>query len=185
LAGARIYLFVARQTWLSLAGAMPWSPLPAVQHRIPARDKIEIVAIRAASLVWLGALLWVDPFDTLLFLMPCLLVASRIGSEVINLTDHIPGDWNAPFLQATYLEPANGWQRFLARVNRSTASTHLTHHLFPAVHWVHLDRLQSALAPIYRRQNAPVSLFVNSVILGNWFALVRVLRNVERACAAR
>lgn len=183
-AGARIYLFVARQTWLSLKGAMPWSALPDVQHKVPARDKIEMVAIRAAHLLWLGALLWFDWADTLFFLVPCLLIASRIGSEVINLTDHIPGDWNAPFLQATWLEPANGWQRFLVRVNRATASTHLTHHLFPSVHWAHLDRLQSALAPIYRRQNAPVSLFVNSIILGNWFAVVRVLRDVERACVA-
>jgi fatty acid desaturase len=182
VAGAKIYLFVARQTWLSLAGAMPWSPLPAVQHRVSRRDKMEIAATRTASWLLLGALLWFDPVDTLLFFVPCVFIASRVGSEVINLTDHIPGNWNEPFLQATWLEPANGWQRFLAKVNRSTASTHLTHHLFPSVHWIDLNRLQSALAPIYRRQKAPASLFVNSIILGNWFALLVVLRNVERAC---
>jgi fatty acid desaturase len=64
-------------------------------------------------------------------------------------------------------------------VNHFTAATHLTHHLFPQVHWIHIRRLQRRLRRLYLRHEAPHSLIVNSMLLGNPLALLRVLGSLR------
>jgi hypothetical protein len=96
----------------------------------------------------------------------------------MNLTDHLPADLAHPFRQATYFEPASRMERLLSAVNHQTAATHLTHHLFPQVHFAHSRRLQKRLLPLYRRHRAPRSLIVNTTLLGNPLALLLVLRQV-------
>jgi fatty acid desaturase len=103
----------------------------------------------------------------------------------MNLTDHAPSDLTHPFRQATYLEPRTRMEKALSFVNHYTAATHLTHHLFPHVHWSHIRRLQRRLLRLYERWGAPRSMIVNSVLLGNPLGFVKVLRDLRRQRAVR
>lgn len=158
----------------------PMDPcVQALRQRQPAHYR-EVMAVRFAMLLWFIFLLVLDPINTLCFLVPAVLMVGSLGSLVMNLTDHIPGDSHHPFRLATFLEPTTPAERFFSQVNHYTAATHLTHHLFPAVHWMHLPRLQRQLADIYVRHGAPRSLLINSTLLGNPFAFVRLARELDR-----
>ncbi len=150
-----------------------------LKQRRPAHYR-EVVALRFASVLWLALLVALDWRDTLFYFVPFVLVVGSFGSLVMNLTDHIPGDAHHPFRLATFLEPGTRAEAFYSSVNHYTAATHLTHHLFPGVHWVHLPALQRRLAPIYLRHGAPRSLLVNSTLVGNPIRFTRLLRELER-----
>jgi fatty acid desaturase len=151
----------------------------ALAVRRPAEWR-EIVSMRWAFLVWFLLLVALDLRDTLVFLVPSVLVIGSFASLVMNLTDHIPGDARRPFRLATYVEFSNALEELVSAVNHQTCATHLTHHLFPGVHWVHLRALQRELAPIYLRNGTPRSLMVNTTLLGNPLRLITVLRELER-----
>jgi len=163
----------------------PWAPLPdyivALRATRPAHYA-EIRAVRWAGLFWLVGLLLLDPRDTFIFFVPAVVIMPPFASLLMNLTDHIPSVLSHPFRQATHFEPRTRAERFLSALNRHTAATHLTHHLFPHVHWAHLAPLQRDLGPIYARHQAPRSLILNTALIGNWFAFLRVWRQVERLC---
>src|SRR6202043_1555605 len=125
---------------------------------------------------WIVILLALRWRETLFLFLPATLVVALLASLLMNLTDHAPSDLRHPFRQATYLEPRTRLGRLFSWVNHFTAATHLTHHLFPQVHWIHVRRLQRRLGRLYARHEAPHSLIVNSMLLGNPFALLRVLR---------
>jgi fatty acid desaturase len=166
---------VARSAW----GYLPLSPLPPyirVLRRTKPADYWEIVATRWAVPAWIVILLALRWRETLLLFLPATMIVSLLASFLMNLTDHAPSDLRHPFRQATYLEPRGRMRRLFSWVNHFTAATHLTHHLFPQVHWLHVRRLQRRLRPLYSRYQAPHSLIVNSMLLGNPIALLRVLR---------
>lgn len=71
-------------------------------------------------------------------------------------------------------------ERLISFVNHQTAATHLTHHLFPQVHWIHMPRLQRRMRKLYTRYDAPSSMVVNTTLLGNPLALLRVLGSLKR-----
>jgi fatty acid desaturase len=165
---------VARSAW----GYLPLSPLPpyiAALRRTKPADYWEIVVTRWAVPAWIGVLLVLRWRETLLLFLPATMVVALLASFLMNLTDHAPSDLRHPFRQATYLEPHDRRARLFSWVNHFTAATHLTHHLFPQVHWLHVRRLQRRLRPLYRRHQAPQSLIVNSMLVGNPLALLRVL----------
>jgi len=165
---------VVRSAW----GYLPLSPLPSyirVLRRTKPADYWEIVATRLAVPAWIVILLALRWRETLFLFLPATMVVALLASFLMNLTDHAPSDLRHPFRQATYLEPRTRLERLFSRVNHFTAATHLTHHLFPQVHWVHLRRLQRRLLPLYARYQAPRSLIVNSMLLGNPIALLRVI----------
>lgn len=151
----------------------------ALAHRRPAEHR-EVVVLRWTFLGWFLLLLVLDPLDTLIFLTPALLVIGSFASLVMNLTDHIPGDARQPFLLATCLEAVSPFEKLVSAVNHQTCATHLTHHLFPGVHWIHLRALQHRLGRLYLRNGTPRSLMVNSTLLGNPLRLITVLRELER-----
>jgi fatty acid desaturase len=103
-----------------------------------------------------------------------------LGSFIMNLTDHAPSDLTHPFRQATWLEPRTRMERLISFVNHQTAATHLTHHLFPQVHWIHMPRLQRRMRKLYTRYDAPPSMVVNTTLLGNPLALLRVLGSLKK-----
>lgn len=140
----------------------------------------EIMAMRVAFPLVVATLTALDPWDTLLLFVPTVVVVGSFASLVMNLTDHVPGDPRHPFRLATFLEPATPAERVFSAINHHTAATHLTHHLFPQVHWVHLRAVQRELAPIYARQGAPRSLLINSALIGNPLRFAWVLRELER-----
>jgi fatty acid desaturase len=142
------------------------------QHR-------EILLQRWTSTVLFALLLWFAPLETLALYVPAMLLVSSLGSLVMNLTDHIPGDAHHPFRLATYLQPRTRAERFYDAVNHHTAATHLTHHLYPNVHWSHLPALQERLAPAYERQGAPRSMLLDSTLIGNPLAFLRLLRRLN------
>ncbi len=165
---------VARSAW----GYLPLSPLPPyirVLRRTKPADFWEIVATRWAVPAWIVVLLALRWRETLLLFLPATMLVALLASLLMNLTDHAPSDLTHPFRQATYLEPRTRLERLFSWVNHQTAATHLTHHLFPQVHWIHLRRLQRRLGRLYARYEAPRSLIVNSMLLGNPIALVRVV----------
>jgi fatty acid desaturase len=170
---------VARSAW----GYLPLSPLPPyigeLRRGKPA-DYWEIVATRWAVPIWIAVLLVFRLRETLFLFLPATMVVALLASFLMNLTDHAPSDLRHPFRQATYLEPRTRRERLFSWVNHFTAATHLTHHLFPQVHWLHVRRLQRRLCPLYARYQAPRSLIVNSMLLGNPFALLRVLGALRR-----
>jgi fatty acid desaturase len=169
---------VARSAW----GYLPLSPLPsyilALRRAKPA-DYWEIVATRWCVPVWIVVLLALRWRETLFLFLPATMVVALLASFLMNLTDHAPSDLTHPFRQATYLEPRTRLGRLFSWVNHYTAATHLTHHLFPQVHWIHVRRLQRRLRRLYARYDAPHSLIVNSMLLGNPIALLRVLRTLR------
>jgi fatty acid desaturase len=166
---------VARSAW----GYLPLSPLPPyiqVLRRTRPADYWEIVVTRWAVPAWIAVLLALRWRETLSLFLPATLVVALLASLLMNLTDHAPSDLRHPFRQATWYEPRTRLGRLFSWVNHFTAATHLTHHLFPQVHWLHVRRLQRRLRPLYLRYEAPHSLIVNSMLLGNPLALLRVLR---------
>jgi fatty acid desaturase len=184
--GWRGWLALARyliiETGRSIWGFLPLSKLPpyiAVLRRSHPAHYWEIVVTRWAAPVWLAVLLALRWRETLLFFLPATLLVAPLASLVMNLTDHAPSDLRHPFRQATFCEPATPLARCVSWINHYTAATHLTHHLFPQVHWLHVRRLQRRLLPVYRSYAAPRSLIVNSMLLGNPWALVRVLGSLR------
>jgi fatty acid desaturase len=175
------YLLV--ETLDGLRVLVPWRamapPVAALAARRPAHLR-EIRAIRWAFLGWFGLLVVLDWRDTLFYFVPFVLLVGSFASLVMNLTDHIPGDSHHPFRFATYLAPKTRGEELFSAINHQTCATHLTHHLFPRVHWIHLRALQERLLPIYRRNGAPRSLIVNSTLAGNPLGLARVLRELSR-----
>jgi fatty acid desaturase len=166
---------VVRSAW----GYLPLSPLPPyiqVLRRTRPADYWEIVVTRWAIPAWIAVLLALRWRETLSLFLPATLVVALLASLLMNLTDHAPSDLRHPFRQATWYEPRTRLGRLFSWVNHFTAATHLTHHLFPQVHWLHVRRLQRRLRPLYLRYEAPHSLIVNSMLLGNPIALLRVLR---------
>jgi fatty acid desaturase len=172
--GRYLGLEVVRSAW----GYLPLSQLPphiaALRRTKPAHYR-EIVATRWAVPACMAVLVALRWRETLFLLLPASLLVSLLASFLMNLTDHAPSDLRHPFRQATYLEPRRRAARLLCRVNHHTAATHLTHHLFPQVHFIHVRRLQRRLRPLYERYQSPHSLIVNSMLLGNPIALVGVL----------
>jgi len=165
-----------------LRSLMPWRAMDpsvlALRVQRPARYR-EILALRGIGLAWVLVLVWLDWANTLFFFIPTVLVGHTFASLVMNLTDHIPGDSRHPFRLATYHQPKGLVEATCSAVNHHTCATHLTHHLFPRVHWVHLPSVQTALADIFERNAAPRSLLVNSALLGNPAAIGRVLREIK------
>ncbi len=173
--GRYLAVEVARSAW----GYLPLSPLPPyiqVLRRTRPAEYWEIVATRWAVPAWIAVLLALRWRETLSLFLPATLVVALLASLLMNLTDHAPSDLRHPFRQATWFEPRTRLGRLFSWVNHFTAATHLTHHLFPQVHWIHVRRLQRRLRPLYLRYEAPSSLIVNSMLLGNPIALLRVLR---------
>ena len=175
------YLLV--ETLDGLRVLVPWRPMAppvaALAVRKPGHLR-EIRAIRWAFLGWFLALVALDWRDTLFYFVPFVVLAGPFCSLVMNLTDHIPGDSHHPFRFATYLDPSTRAEELYSAINHQTCATHLTHHLFPRVHWIHLRALQERLLPVYRRNGAPRSLIVNSTLAGNPLALALVLRELAR-----
>ena len=162
---------------------VPWRamapPVVALAARRPEHLR-EIRVIRWAFLGWFAALVAADWRDTLLYFVPFVLITGSFASLVMNLTDHIPGDSHHPFRFATYVDPSTRSEELFSAINHQTCATHLTHHLFPRVHWIHLRALQARLLPVYRRNDAPRSLIVNSTLVGNPLGLTLVLRELSR-----
>jgi fatty acid desaturase len=180
--GLRGWLVLARYLGLEVVrsawGYLPLSSLPpyiTVLRRTKPAHYWEIVATRWAVPIWMAVLLALRWRETLFLLLPASLLVSLLASFLMNLTDHAPSDLRHPFRQATYLEPRLRGSRLFSSVNHHTAATHLTHHLFPQVHWIHVSRLQRRLRPLYARYQSPHSLIVNSMLLGNPLALLGVL----------
>jgi fatty acid desaturase len=166
---------VLRSAW----GYLPLSPLPPyirVLHRTKPAHYWEIVLNRWAVPSWIVVLIVLRWRETVFLFLPAMAAVALLASLLMNLTDHAPSDLRHPFRQATYLEPQTPLERLVSTVNHFTAATHLTHHLFPQVHWLHVRRLQRRLRPLYARYDAPRSLIVNSMLLGNPVGLLRVLR---------
>ncbi|HLX08613.1 MAG TPA: fatty acid desaturase [Thermoanaerobaculia bacterium] len=185
--GVRGWLALVRYLGLEMArsawGYLPLSPLPPyirVLRRTKPAEYWEIAITRWAVPAWIAVLLALSWRQTLLLFLPAAMVVALLASFLMNLTDHAPSDLRHPFRQATYLEPRGRLHRLVSWVNHFTAATHLTHHLFPQVHWIHVRRLQRRLRPLYDRYQAPHSLIVNSMLLGNPIALLRVLGTLRR-----
>jgi len=176
-AGFSVFLYALTQVLGSLRSWFPGSTLsPCLQRLKRSRPGhyAEIVAARWANLLVLLLLTAWRPFETLCFFVPAVGVVPLLASLLMNLTDHLPSILSHPFRQATYLEPKTWQERFLAAVNRHSAATHLTHHLFPQVHWTQLRALQRELLPLYERHQAPRSWLSSTVLLGNWFEFFRL-----------
>ncbi len=180
-----------RSFWGYLAGGaldglrllLPWrgmeQSVAALAQRHPAGYR-EVIALRYASVAFFVLLVGLDWRNTLFFYVPAVLIVGSLGSLVMNLTDHIPGDARHPFRFATFIEPVTRREAMLSSINHHTAATHLTHHLFPGVHWVHLPALQRQLAPIYARHGAPRSRILNSTLIGNPLRFAWLLWDLEQ-----
>lgn len=177
--GRYLGLETARSVW----GFFPWSEIPpyirSLKTSKPAHWR-EIAITRWAGPCWLVVLLILRPAETAFLLIPATLLVAPLGSFIMNLTDHAPSDLTHPFRQATWLEPRTRMERLISFVNHQTAATHLTHHLFPQVHWIHMPRLQRRMRKLYTRYDAPPSMVVNTTLLGNPLALLRVLGSLKK-----
>jgi fatty acid desaturase len=181
--GRSFALYLVQGALGGLRALLPWRAMDAsvasLRTKRPDQHR-EIVLQRWTSALLFAALAWLAPLETLALYVPAILLMGSLGSLVMNLTDHIPGDAQHPFRLATYLQPRTRAERFYDAVNHHTAATHLSHHLYPTVHWVHLPALQARLAPIYARQGAPLSRLRNSTLLGNPLAFARLLLELRR-----
>lgn len=175
--------YLAKEIGSSLWDLMPWTRHPENIQRLraarPAHFR-EIALSKWARLVLFLILLAVDPFDTLCFFTPAIILLPVLASFVMNLTDHLPAQLDHPFRQATYYEPATWLERTMSTLNHHTAATHLTHHLFPQVHFAFAPRLQRRLLPLYERHGAPRSFIINTVLCGNPISLGLTLHKIMR-----
>ena len=186
--GSGVLRYALREVFGSLKGSLPWTALPPVLSRLARTRPAQHAEVRLCRWVVFAvplALAALDPLNTLCFFVPLVVIAPLIASLLMNLTDHVPGTLTHPFRQATYAEPKAAFARLLSSINRHSAATHLTHHLFPKVHWTELPALQRELAPTYERHGAPRSMLLeSSALVGNWWALVRLFLRVETECRA-
>ncbi|HEY3595529.1 MAG TPA: fatty acid desaturase, partial [Polyangiaceae bacterium] len=117
----------------------------------------------------------------LLFWLP----VSWLGAPAMNALfcyfGHVPGNPYNKFRASTYVPVLHRWQRALSWLDFHNSAYHLTHHLFPSVHWSELHSLQKRMEPEYARQNSPRSMSFNSMILLNPFALFSTIWRVNRA----
>jgi fatty acid desaturase len=188
MVGHSLWPHFARELLTSLRILNPLRPLAdevAALARTQPSELREVRRMRWAFPLWLALLFALDPWNTLLYFVPFVIMIGGFASELMNWTDHYPGDPLHPFRLATHCEPTTRAERCFARLNHRTAATHLTHHLFPAVHWVHLADLQRTLAPIYARHGAPRSLLLTSLIIGNPWRLYTTIRAIDRQMRAR
>jgi fatty acid desaturase len=179
---AALARYLGKETGRSVWGFLPWSEMPAYLRALKATKPAcyrEIVVTRWAGPAWLLVLLVLRPVETAFLLVPATLLVAPLASFIMNLTDHAPSDLTHPFRQATWLEPRTRKESLISLVNHQTAATHLTHHLFPQVHWIHMRRLQRRMNRLYVRYDAPRSMVVNSTLLGNPVALARVLSRLK------
>ena len=175
--------YVAREVGSSIKDLIPGIQQAGMTWRLrvtrPA-DYYEIIASQWLRAVLIACLLFADPYDTICFFIPVVVLVPPVVSNLMNLTDHLPAQLDHPFRQATYFHPGSSFERALCSLNHYTAATHLTHHLFPDIHFAFLHRLQSRLLPIYRRHEAPKSLIITTVLCGNPLALGCVFAGIIR-----
>jgi fatty acid desaturase len=175
--------YLGKETARSVWGFLPWSEIPlyirSLKTSKPAHWR-EIMITRWAGPLWLVVLLVLRPGETAFLLIPATLLVAPLGSFIMNLTDHAPSDLTHPFRQATWQEPRTRMERLISIVNHQTVATHLTHHLFPQVHWIHMRRLQRRMGRLYIRYDAPQSMVLNTTLLGNPLALLRVLGSLKK-----
>jgi fatty acid desaturase len=139
-------------------------------------------ALHVALCVALGAVLFsVDRFATLAFWLPVSWVIAPAMNALFCYLGHVPGNPHSKYLASTYVPVEGRWQRALCWLDFHNAAFHLTHHLFPGVHWSELERVQKAAEGEYRRRGSPRSLAFNSMILLNPLALVATVWRVNRA----
>jgi len=143
------------------------------------KEYFEILVNRLACLLFLMTLFVVDFYNTLFFYVPFVILIPPIVTFTMSLTDHVPGNPNHKFQLATYFNPQNKLERIYSFVNHYSAATHLTHHLFPYVHWSCLPELQSRITKYYIKFNAPKSIIINSFLLGNPFILFKIVTEIK------
>jgi fatty acid desaturase len=179
--------YLGRELGSSLKDLLPWTRLPENILRLrtvrPAHYR-EIVRLQWARLVLLVVLLVFDPFDTICFFVPTVILIPTMASFLMNLTDHLPAQLDHPFRQATYYEPVTWLERSMSAFNHYTAATHLTHHLFPQIHFAFIRQLQRRLIPLYERHGSPQSFIITTILCGNPFSLLltflKIIRHSQR-----
>jgi beta-carotene hydroxylase len=139
-------------------------------------------ALHVALCVALAAILFsIDPVTTLVFWLPVSWVIAPAMNALFCYFGHVPGNPHSKYLASTYAPVERPWQRALCWLDFHNAAFHLTHHLFPGVHWSELERVQKALEGEYQRRGSPRSLAFNSMILLNPLALLATVWRVNRA----
>jgi fatty acid desaturase len=116
-----------------------------------------------------------------LFWLPVAWVGAPAMNALFCYFGHVPGNPYNKYRASTYVPVDHWWQRALSWLDFHNSAYHLTHHLFPSVHWSELDRLQKKMEPEYTRHRSPRSLAFNSMILLNPFALFATIWRVNRA----
>ncbi|MGY3133950.1 fatty acid desaturase [Bradyrhizobium sp. USDA 4501] len=139
------------------------------------RHKVECIASFVMTLVLAAVLALLDWRAAVLFWLPVTWVGSTLMVAVYNYTDHVPGVPADPYRYATYVPLDSRYRRFLSALDLHNISTHLTHHRAPGIYWTELPRRQATLEAAYRDHGAPVSAALNSAILFNPIAFVRML----------
>ena len=144
-------------------------------------ERSEAALHLALCLTLLIALCVAAPVAGLLFWLP----VSWIGAPAMNALfcyfGHVPGDPYDKYRASTYVPVEHWWQRALCWLDFHNSAYHLTHHLFPSVHWSELHKLQKQMEPEYEQHHSPRSLAFNSMILLNPFALVATIWRVNKA----
>jgi fatty acid desaturase len=127
-----------------------------------------------------AALCFFDRAAGLAFWLP----VSWLGVPAMNALfcyfGHVPGNPYNKFRASTYVPVHHWWQRALTWLDFHNSAYHLTHHLFPSVHWSELESLQKRMEPEYAKHRSPRSLAFNSMILLNPFALFTTIWHVNR-----
>jgi beta-carotene hydroxylase len=122
-----------------------------------------------------------DRTTTLVFWLPVSWLIAPAMNALFCYFGHVPGNPYSRYLASTYVPVTSRWQRLLCWLDFHNSAYHLTHHLFPGVHWSDLGHVQKDLEPEYQRRGSPRSLAFNSMIVLNPFALFSTIWRVNRA----
>lgn len=182
------YEFVLKDIHYYFLDCLPLVKLPKYLIKLKKQNKSnfrEIICTRWFCIVWFCILLLIDYKNTLFYYLPFIVLLPPVITFTMSLTDHVPGNPNHVFRQATYYQPKSKYESILSFLNHHSAATHLTHHLFPQVHWIFLQRLQFRILNIYEKHCAPKSIILNSFLIGNPFRLIKILKELDRLRATK
>lgn len=143
-------------------------------------DYVEILINRLACLIFLVVILFLDFHNAIFFYIPFVILIPPIVTFTMSLTDHVPGNPSHTFQLATYLNPQSKLEKLYSFLNHYSAATHLTHHLFPYVHWLYLPKLQRRISNYYTKFDSPQSIVINSFLIGNPFSLLNIITEVKK-----
>lgn len=162
--------------WKFLFSYVSWRELVAFPMRREERHECYIHF--ALHLLLIGILLLLDWKTTLMYWIPAVTIAPAYIQGIYSYTDHLGATQNE-WQFATY-NPLSRWTRFLSWLDLWNVGSHVTHHRYPATHWLLLPKIHEEEEHLYKKYGTPIGEACNSTFLFNPIAFIRMMYRLSR-----